>query len=136
MSDIGLPELFVILLILGIVACSIVISIFYLLTLSRSLSLTQKHHGVSPGLVWLLLIPLFNLGWQFYILNKVTKGIKGKFNEMGKECGDGGWSMGLAYAILGCCAIIPYIGILIGMAAFITWIIYWVKIAGYNKLMA
>ena len=131
MFGLGLPEL-IILLVLGL----IIPWIYYLKTLKKSLVLTQKHHGISPNLVLLLLIPIFSLGWQFYILTNITKGIKGKCKEIEKDCGDGGWSIGLAYSILACCGVIPYLGVIAGLGAFITWIIYWSKIANFNKLMA
>ena len=35
--------------------------IFYLLSLQKNLTLTRRHHGIAPGLVWLMLIPLFNI---------------------------------------------------------------------------
>jgi hypothetical protein len=132
MFGFGLPELLIIVCMFGL----IVPWIYYLSTLKKSLILTQKHHGISPGLVWLLLIPIFNLGWQFYILTNITKGIKGKCKDIEKDCGDGGWSIGLAYSILACCAVIPYLGFFAGIGALITWIIYWSKIAGFNKMMA
>ncbi len=136
MLGLGIPEL-AILLIFGLVSLP---WILYLLTLRKSLRLTQKYHDISPGLVWLLLIPIFNLGWQFYILKNITKGIKGKFNEMGKACGDGGWSIGLAFSILAfmyVCVLefIPDIRILFSIGTFFTWLIYWNKIVKFNRLI-
>ena len=34
--------------------------------------------------------------------------------------------------ILTVCSVIPFLGILTGMAAMVCWIIYWVKIFGYS----
>jgi len=42
----------------------------------------------------------------------------------------------LAMCILAIISIIPYIGILFGLAGFICWIIYWVKISGYSAKLA
>lgn len=46
-----------------------------------------------------------------------------------------GIGIGLAYCILFCCSLIPFLGILAALGGFICWIIYWVKINDYeNKL--
>jgi len=139
MDNLGFQELIVMCIILSIILGSVIASVFYLLTIGRALKLTQKYHQIAPGLVWLLLIPIFSLGWNFYILNRTTMGIKGKYAELGKDCADAGWNIGLAFSILACCSIIfgfiPLVGTLIGLATFTTWIMYWVKIAGYNRLM-
>lgn len=114
----------------------IVAQIFYLLTLQKSLTLSKPYHRMSPGLVWLMFIPLFSLGWQFYIISNVTKGIKGSYASFKASPGDAGWNVGLATAILMCCSIIPFLGILCSICGLVTWIIYWVKVANFNREMA
>ena len=34
---------------------------------------------MSPGLVWLTLIPLFGMVWQFFIVNKMADSLKAEF---------------------------------------------------------
>lgn len=123
----------VIIIIVGI--AMLIPYIFFLLSLQKSLGLTKEIHGISPGLVWLLLIPLFNLGWQFYILSNTTKGIRGMLAKNECDDGSGGWNLGLTGAILACCSIIPFIGPLFSLGWLIVGIIYWVKIAEYNKTL-
>ena len=41
--------------------------------------------------------------------------------------------IGLAMCILTACSIIPLLGILTGIAAFVCWILYWVKIHDYSE---
>jgi hypothetical protein len=43
-----------------------------------------------------------------------------------------GRKIGLTYCILFCCSIIPLIGVIAGIAGFVCWIIYWVKINNYR----
>ncbi|HEX20135.1 MAG TPA: hypothetical protein ENG78_04880 [Acidiferrobacteraceae bacterium] len=44
-----------------------VVNVFYLLALSKALKrVDASRRGMSPGMVWLNLIPLFNLGWHIY----------------------------------------------------------------------
>jgi hypothetical protein len=46
-----------------------------------------------------------------------------------------GKGVGLAMCILAAVSIIPVLGILTGIAGFVCWIVYWVKIAGYSALL-
>lgn len=68
--------------------------VFFVITLRRSLILTQQHHAISPESIWILLIPLLNAFWIFYIVGRVAEGIKGRYQELQKECGDGGTFLG------------------------------------------
>ncbi len=62
MMNVGVPELSIILL-LTLLAMGVFLIpwIFYLLTLSKALNrCSPANRSMSPGQVWLLLIPLFN----------------------------------------------------------------------------
>jgi len=108
--------------------------VFYLLTLRKALLRCKiTNRAMPPGQVWLQLIPLFNIVWQFFIVINVAKSLHKEFEERGiKTDPMPGKSLGLAMCILAIISIIPYIGILFGLAGFICWIIYWVKISGYS----
>jgi len=43
-----------------------------------------------------------------------------------------GKSLGLAFCILHICGIVPLLGILLGIAGMVRWIVYWIKIANYS----
>ena len=47
--------------------------------------------------------------------------------------GDGGWALGLAYAILMVTGLIPGIGAFLGIAGLVVWVIYWIKISDFSK---
>ena len=133
----GLAELIIILIITGaiIFALYLLLRILYIYTLYRALQATEQYHSTAPGLAWLLLIPVFSLVWQFYILEKLTQGIKGKFDANGRECGDAAYSIGLACCILGCVNFIPYLNFLALLPYIGVWIVYWVKIKDFNHEM-
>ena len=133
----GLGEIVIFILITGaaIFILWLVLKIFYILTLYRTLKATEEYHTVSPGLVWLLLIPVFYLGWQFYILDGITKGIKGKYGANGRDCDDAAYGIGLAFCILVCANFIPYLNFITAVPCFVLWIIYWLKIAGFREEM-
>ncbi|MBI4680338.1 MAG: hypothetical protein HY753_03805 [Nitrospirae bacterium] len=89
---------------------------------------------MKPGMVWLQLIPLFNIVWHFIIVLNMAKSLDKEFKERGlKTASMPGQSIGMAMCILGVVSIIPYIGVLFGLAGIVCWIIYWIKISGYSS---
>ena len=134
-SNFGAAEATLIFILIGI---GIIPLIFFLLTLQKALErCSVENRTTTPGSVWLMLIPLFNLVWQFLLVIKVSESLNNEFTRRNiMEDPAPGKTIGLAFCILNICSIIPIIGIFTGIAAFVCWIVYWVKIAGYsNKLI-
>lgn len=131
MSGLGMPEL-IIILCLGVTYVPL---IFYLLTLSKTLSVvSEKNRTMSPGLVWLNLIPVFVLGWHLYTVVMIRNSLRAEFQERNiADPGKGGFGVGMATSVLFVSSVIPYVGMVTGIAGLVFWIIYWVKIAGYKK---
>ena len=143
MSGLRLVEMVPLFSLLALLA----VFVLYLRTWSATLRLTRAHHGNSPRVVWLLVIPVFNLGWQFYLLSATTRGIKGRFRELGEDPGDSGFGVGLAYQVSFCLMALTnlvrgqdghqagvFLG-LFGLAALVTWVIYWVRLTRFNRVM-
>ncbi|HTW78446.1 MAG TPA: hypothetical protein VME23_02765 [Terracidiphilus sp.] len=113
-------------------------AIFYLLTLQNALSkCAPPSRTMEPAMVWLLLIPLFGLIWSFIVVMALAKSIGNEYRRRGIPCPDPlpGQNIGMAMCICGCCGIIPIIDLLAGPAAFVLWIVYWVKIAEFSRLL-
>lgn len=90
---------------------------------------------LSPGMVWLLFIPLFNVIWHFIVVTNISSSLRNEFNRRnfpGIET-EPGKGIGLAMCILAACGIIPILGILCAIAGFVCWIVYWVKIHEYSQ---
>lgn len=124
-----------------LIVCALLLlpAIFYLLTLMKCLQrCAPANRALSPGLVWLLLIPLFNLIWNFFVVINIAKSLGAEFRQRGIAAEpDPGKGVGLAMAILACCGLIPVAGLFAELAGFVLWIIYWVAVAGFsNKLAA
>lgn len=112
----------------------LVIMIFFLLTLMRTLAAVRpENRMMEPAMVWLNLIPLFNLVWIFFTVVKLADSVVREAAERGLDVGDGGKALGIAYGALMISSIIPLLGIITGIAALVVFIIYWVKIAGYKN---
>ena len=123
-------------IVLVAVGIGIAIQIFYCLTLSKALKEVHPElRELEPGQVWLLFIPFFNLYWLFVVASKVPNSLKAEFRDrgMGKSGDDYGANIGKWYCICTIASIIPFVGSFIGLAGFILWIMFWVRIAGYGK---
>jgi len=115
-----------------LIACAILLvpTIFYLLTLQKGLNrCSPESRAMNPGLVWLMLIPLFNMVWHFFIVLNMAKSLGAEFQKRGvAEDPKPGQTLGLVMCIG---------NLICGPVGLVCWILYWVKIAGYsNKLAA
>lgn len=55
----------------------------------------------EPWMVWLLLIPVFHLVWNFVVFPSISDGYKAYFDARGEpDVGDCGRGLGMAYAIV------------------------------------
>ncbi|MEP7027785.1 MAG: hypothetical protein ABI960_04240 [Candidatus Eisenbacteria bacterium] len=118
-----------------IFAIALLPAIFYLLTLQKALNrCSPESRTMTPGLVWLSLIPVFNIVWVFFVVNALSESLHREFTRRGMvEEPQPGRSLGLAYAILSILGIIPLVGILAAIGALVCWILYWIKIAEYSR---
>src|SRR5687768_11891449 len=81
---IGLGSIELTVLIVIAVLIGMIPKIFYLLTLHRAIEkVSPQHQQMPPGQVWLEFIPVFNLVWQFYNVNNVTRSLELEFQARG-----------------------------------------------------
>ena len=122
----GLGVLSIVMILMAIL---LVPKIFYLLTLQKALNrCSPECRAMNPGLVWLMLIPLFALVWHFFVVLNVAKSLGSEFQKRGiAEDPNPGQTLGLVTCIT---------GLICGPAYLFCWIIYWVKIAGYSSKLA
>ena len=131
----GGAEWIFIIIILGIF---LIPTIFYLITLQSTLEAISFENRKMPlSNVWLLLIPLFNLVWHFFVVNALADSIKAEAEAKNIRLDESrpGYDVGLAMCILHCCSVIPVIGVFATIGGLICWIVYWVKIAGYKNTL-
>jgi hypothetical protein len=122
---------------LVVAAIGIAVVVVYLLTLQKCLNrVSPANRTMEPGLVWLNLVPLLNLGWIFYTVIKIAESVVKEGQARGIDVGDGGKTLGLVYCILIICGIIPILGIFCSIGGLVCWIIYWVKISGISGKLA
>jgi hypothetical protein len=119
----------VVALVLVVFAILLVPMIFYMLTLQKALRrCSPECRAMSPELVWLLLIPLFHVVWNFFVVINIGKSLGAEFRKRGiPEDPAPGQTIGIIMAVT---------AIICGPAWLIFWILYWVKIAGYSARLA
>ncbi len=122
---------------------AIAIAIVILLLLYGCLAkVPAEYREMEPGLVWLMLIPLFNLVWGFFVFTRIPKSYQKYFAAQGRtEFGDCGEQVGLWYAI---CVVSSFVGSFIpvlggiialvaGIAGLVLLIIFLVKVLGLKS---
>jgi hypothetical protein len=115
----------------------LVVGILYLVTLMKTLNaVSPANRKMSPGLVFLLLIPFFNLVWNFFVVIYIRDSLKAEFETRQMRGTGFGGGVGLAMCILAVVSLVPILPLLTSLAGFICWIIYWVQIAGYRRVLA
>ena len=109
-------------------------SVFFLLTLQKALTrVAPERRTMNPPMVWLGLIPLFNIVWNFLMVIALSKSLGAELTSRNiPHEAEPGKTIGLVWASLGAACLIPGLGFLLGIPVLILWIIYWVKIAGFS----
>jgi hypothetical protein len=127
------------LLALGAAGSMLVFVILYLIKIQKTLNqCAPESRTISPGKVWLMLIPVFGYFYNFIIVLNMAKSLQAEFTRRGIVVDDEtpGQKIGLAMAVCLCCGMLPGIlGGLISTAAIVLWVMYWVKIASYSRML-
>lgn len=139
-GDLGATETGIIIgMMLAALLLLLIPTIFWLLTLQKALGRCRaENQAMAPAMVWLMLIPLFNIVWQFILVINVSKSLKNEFVSLNTEpdTAEPGKAVGLAMCILNVISTVPYLGTVLGIGGLVCWIIHWIKIAGYSSRIA
>ncbi len=112
--------------------------IYYYYRLQELLKLVQpQNRALEPGLVWLMLIPCFNLIWRFILVDRISESLRNEYLQRGiwnKEAKPTN-SKGMLMAGFAAAGLIPYIGLIFSLVAFIFWILYWIEIEEHMKTL-
>ena len=83
---------------IGLLFLGLAIWMLYLVYRAAA-SIPSEHRRMDPGLVWLMIIPLFQIVWAFFVASQVPGGFVDAFEERGLDRGDCGRFKGMAFAI-------------------------------------
>lgn len=127
-----------ILILIGLVVVVVVLlipAIFFLLTLQKTLNaISPENRKMSPSNVWLMLVPLFNIVWQFIMVDKIAQSVSAECVRLNIPVTDAKptYNIGLAWNICNILSFVPFVG---GLASLVTFILYWVKVNEYKNLI-
>ena len=149
----GTAIILTLMILLIIFAAFLIPVIFYFIELQNTIKeVSVENRKMKPGQVWLLLIPLFSIYWLFEVVSKIADSLKAEFVSRNIEVDEErpGYRIGIIYAIIG--AVAPLlnmvsrlmqfpalesgiISLVLGLGSFVLWILYWVKVRGYRKML-
>lgn len=144
----------------------VVAAIFYLVMLQRLLNrCSEGNRTMNPGMVWLLLVPVFNLYWQFFVVSHVRSSLEKEFESREKRLPkDLTVSLGLALSTCWVSFVVVFwaaVGLMIGgaddiyalngvelagrialgvsffvgVATVVLWAVYWTKLSDALKVL-
>ncbi|HEY5371392.1 MAG TPA: hypothetical protein VIJ75_20610 [Hanamia sp.] len=113
-------------------------AVFFVITLQNTLKAISPENRKMPfANVWLLFIPLFNFYWQFVVVNKIAESIAMECEKLQipvKETKPT-YNLGLSWNICYILFLIPITRLWMSIILMITWILYWIKVNQYKKLI-
>lgn len=119
--------------------------IFYLITLQNTLkAISPESRMMAPSNVWLLFIPLFNIVYYFIVVARMADSIRNECIRLNIPLQEERptYTLGLIMLITYIASTIlnytslfgPFNG-LGSIVCIVLWIIYWVKVNNYKKLI-
>jgi hypothetical protein len=143
MGNLGLQELF---LLLFVFFFGFGLPFLYLNTLRKTLQLIDiKNRTIDPNYVWFMYIIFFNLFYHFHIVNSIATSLSNEFSsrEINVNEKRPGETIGYVNSILvALWFLFSIIGFdffifypLIFISSFVSWIVYWLKINEYKKIL-
>lgn len=112
--------------------------IFYLVTLNNALAkCAPETRALDPVMIWLCLVPVVGLVLQFLVVNGLATSLRNEYMRRGLPLPEPepGKQQGLYMCIAVCCCVVPLLNCLAWIPALVLWIMYWVKMAEYSRLL-
>lgn len=139
MGNLGLQEIILILLVF-------VLPALYLNSLRKTLLLINlKNRTINPNYVWFMFIIFFNLYYNFKLVSSIATSLSNEFSDRNIAVDEKrpGETIGFINSIFLVLWFINAftkfdpgaVNFILSLGALITWIIYWVKIRKYKKLL-
>jgi hypothetical protein len=104
------------------------IQILIIVIIRNSLdAIPQQFREIEPNMAWLMLVPLLNIVWPFFLFPKTARSFQNYFRATGQPHDDCGEQTGMYYAICTVGSMVPCLGFFAGIAALIFLIIVLIK---------
>lgn len=118
----------------------LLIWVFYANTVRRTLlRVAPQNRLMKPDMAWLLVIPFFNIYWNFVVANQMADSLTNEFYDRKiAEEENPGKSLGRLYAwmfLLSNIPFPPFILITVALLSFVYFIGYWVKVNNFRNVL-
>lgn len=125
------------LIILIIFALWVVPQVFFILSVQTALRLVDdEFRQVTPGLAWLLFIPVFNLIWIFFLVTYMRRGYEKMWeNQRLSRETSAGFGLGIGFGVASVFCLIPGLNLIAWLPALVLWILYWVQVSQLKALV-
>ena len=125
--------------------------IFFLLAQQHTLlAVEEQNRTMKASAVWLQLIPLFGLVFQFTVVKNIADSLRNELEHRNRVSALGIWEDGIVdevnihptfttgqwYCILVCITAIPFVGFITFIFAIILWVSYWGQLNKYRKMVS
>lgn len=125
-------------LIFGMLFLFLIPYLLFLKTIQSTLErVAIENREMSPGSVWMMLIPLFNIIYQFIVAQRLADSLRNEFasRQMTVEEERPTYALGLSMAITNCLMFVPVIKTLASLVVLVLFVWYWIRIVKYKKLV-
>jgi hypothetical protein len=106
--------------------------IFYLISMQRAVARCDPSaRSIPPGLVWLAMVPLLSMVWDFVVVVAVGRSLGNEYARRNRPLAYSfpGLGFGISFCVLNLLIWIPLINMVAVPVAVVLWLIFWVKIS-------
>jgi len=127
-------------LVVAVFIIRLIVWAFYANTVRKTLErVSPENRLMAPNQAWLLVIPFFNIYWNFSVASRVADSLTNEFYDRKiAEEENPGRIAGMWYAWLFLLSSIPlpaFILVTIGLLSIIYFVSYWVKVNNFRNLL-
>ena len=119
----------------------LIVYILFLNSLSSALKCVSPiNRKISPGLVYLMFIPIFNLIWVFILVNNIADSLQAEYKSRNIPCNNRPtFDVGIGYAITTVISVfmfwLPVVNLILSVVVLVLWISYWIDVSKHTKIL-
>ena len=133
---IGITSIWIIVIVVALIIRLAIAIVIAVLISGCYAQIPQQYREMEPGMVYLIIIPCFDLVWTFFVTLRLSQSFQKYFAAHGRlDVGDCGYQLGLWYSICRVASAIPCVNSVAGPAGLVLLILYLVKIMGLKGQM-
>lgn len=125
--------------VLTLLAVSLLPIYLFAITIKKTILLiAPENRKVKPEAGFWLLVPVYNLAWQFVLFGHLADSLAAEYRSRSLELKEDRplYFTGLMAGIVSFASLIPAIEVLASTVSLVLYILYWIKLAEIKKILA